>query len=165
MERGVKLAMVVAAAVCIAAGLAWDRVISTVMDEPAAQNAADGGANTNAVDDQTSRMEFTFVGSLREPEPADITATDNPRATETISATPTPRSRAVADPLSPPSIKPAVPRERLHTVTSGERLGSISKKYFGTERYWHEIMEHNNIKDPKSLRPGQVLKIPDIQKD
>lgn len=44
-----------------------------------------------------------------------------------------------------------------YTVKSGDNFWTIAKKYPGVSNT--EIMEWNNIKDAKSLRPGQKLKI------
>jgi len=47
--------------------------------------------------------------------------------------------------------------ERTHTIQPGENLYIIAHKM---ETSYHSIMAANNIKDPRELRVGQVLKIP-----
>lgn len=49
------------------------------------------------------------------------------------------------------------PKVVLHRVQKGEFLGKIAKKYRTSVR---AIITHNELKNPKSLRPGQVLRIP-----
>lgn len=49
------------------------------------------------------------------------------------------------------------PKVVMHKVQKGEFLGKIAKKYRTTVR---AIITHNELKNPKSLRVGQVLRIP-----
>lgn len=51
-------------------------------------------------------------------------------------------------------------KPRRHTVKAGQTLSSISRKYYGTPNRWRRIAEANRIRDPRKIRPGQVLKIP-----
>lgn len=47
-----------------------------------------------------------------------------------------------------------------HTIKPGDRLGDISLKYTGDILRWETIAAFNNITDPRTLRIGDVLKIP-----
>lgn len=47
-----------------------------------------------------------------------------------------------------------------HKVVSGDYLGSISEKFYGTSRYAEVIKEANNIRNPRALKPGMILVIP-----
>lgn len=49
------------------------------------------------------------------------------------------------------------PKVLVHKVQKGEFLGKIAKKYRTTVR---AIITHNELKNPKALRVGQVLRIP-----
>lgn len=49
------------------------------------------------------------------------------------------------------------PKVVLHKVQKGEYLGKIAKKYRTTVR---AIITHNELRNPKALRVGQVLRIP-----
>jgi len=53
---------------------------------------------------------------------------------------------------------------QFHTVVSGDTLGGISKKYYGTWKLYPEIFEANKpmLSDPDKIYPGQVLRIPAI---
>jgi len=51
---------------------------------------------------------------------------------------------------------------RTYTVGDGDIGGRISQKMYGTTKYWKQIMEANGIVDSRSLRPGQVLRIPPL---
>jgi nucleoid-associated protein YgaU len=57
-----------------------------------------------------------------------------------------------------------------HTVTAGETLGDISLKYYGSavKDKWMMIYEANKAvigDNPNKIRPGQVLKIPELPKE
>ncbi|MHC4106302.1 MAG: secretin N-terminal domain-containing protein, partial [Planctomycetota bacterium] len=53
---------------------------------------------------------------------------------------------------------------RYHTVCEGETLSSISKKYYGSENKWQEILNCNReIITADGIRPGQKLVIPPLQ--
>jgi nucleoid-associated protein YgaU len=67
-----------------------------------------------------------------------------------------------SDPPSlPAQADPAQPR--VHTVVSGEMLGDISLKYYGTTRHWKAIRDANKV-NPDNLKIGQKLDIPVIEK-
>lgn len=57
----------------------------------------------------------------------------------------------------------------VYTVKDKDTLQKISKKFYGTSRYWYKIYEANKniISDPDRIYPGQVINIPpvDIQKE
>lgn len=48
----------------------------------------------------------------------------------------------------------------LHTVTSGETLSEISKKYYGNPNRYNDIAKYNNIENPNKINVGQNIKIP-----
>ena len=54
---------------------------------------------------------------------------------------------------------------QFHTVVSGDTLGAISKKYYGTWRLYPEIFEANKpmLSHPDKIYPGQVLRIPPLE--
>ena len=47
-----------------------------------------------------------------------------------------------------------------YVVESGDQLDKISKKFYGTYQRYKEILGANPGLDPRSLRPGMVIKIP-----
>jgi nucleoid-associated protein YgaU len=53
-----------------------------------------------------------------------------------------------------------------YTVVSGDSLSKIAKRFFGHANRWHEIFDANRdqISNPDMIRVGQVLKIPNIDK-
>ena len=65
----------------------------------------------------------------------------------------------VADLSSP---KPATGEVKTHIVVTGETLGEISQKYYGTGKNWKKIAEANKV-DPSDLKVGQKLTIPVIE--
>ncbi|WP_205847858.1 LysM peptidoglycan-binding domain-containing protein [Anaerohalosphaera lusitana] len=50
--------------------------------------------------------------------------------------------------------------EKVHVVTKGETLSSIARDYYGNQSKWKLIQESNDIDDPKAVRPGMELVIP-----
>lgn len=49
---------------------------------------------------------------------------------------------------------------RSYTVRHGDTLSSIAARQLGYATRWHEIADLNRIRDPKSIRVGQVLRLP-----
>ncbi len=49
-----------------------------------------------------------------------------------------------------------------YTVQSGDTLGKISRKFYGTSARWQEIFNYNQdvLSDPAKLKPGMEIKIP-----
>lgn len=100
------------------------------------------------------------------------TQTEEPPATPPTSATPPP---ATATPTPPPAVTPVPPADDApsasvadspqapsteagtYVVRKGDFLSRIANKCNCTVA---EIKALNNIKDPNSIRPGQVLKVP-----
>ena len=52
-----------------------------------------------------------------------------------------------------------------HTVVSGDTYSELSEKYYGTQKYWVRIRDANPGKDPRNLRPGDVVTIPPTPND
>ena len=57
-----------------------------------------------------------------------------------------------------PASTPAAPRTT--TVVAGQTLSGIAAKELGDHRRWTEIADLNGIRDPRTLRVGQVLTLP-----
>lgn len=60
------------------------------------------------------------------------------------------------------------PAEELtieYEVKAGDNLSYISRDHYGTTDHWKKIWEANKdvIKDPNVIRPGMVLKIPNLE--
>ena len=53
---------------------------------------------------------------------------------------------------------------RSYTVQSGDTLSEIAQRQFGRASAWHAIFDANRdqLDDPDLIRPGQVLRLPDI---
>lgn len=46
------------------------------------------------------------------------------------------------------------------TLSSGESLSTLAKRYLGDVYQFHALAKYNNIAEPRRLRAGQTLKIP-----
>jgi LysM repeat protein len=75
-----------------------------------------------------------------------------PTAAATPAATPVPTVTPGATASTPPTAGPAT-----YTVQSGDTLSGIAGEHGTT---WRVLAELNKIDDPRSLRVGQVLKLP-----
>jgi len=53
---------------------------------------------------------------------------------------------------------------RTYTVKSGDTLSKIAKEHFGDANSYMEIFNANKdqLSDPDKIKPGQVLKIPEV---
>ena len=58
------------------------------------------------------------------------------------------------------------PEAQFHTVAKGDTLGKIAKQYYGNAMKYPVIFEANKpmLKDPNLIYPGQVLRIPVLDK-
>jgi nucleoid-associated protein YgaU len=73
----------------------------------------------------------------------------------------------VDSPTTQPSGVIAVPTptasgERTHVIASGENLWTISAAVYGNSKYWKKILAANPGLDPKALRVGRTLNIPEL---
>jgi nucleoid-associated protein YgaU len=60
------------------------------------------------------------------------------------------------------TVKQASPPAQYYTVTSGDTLSAIAKKYYGDANKYQAIFEANKpmLKHPDKIYPGQSLRIP-----
>lgn len=58
------------------------------------------------------------------------------------------------------------PESVFHTVERGDTLSKIAKEHYGNANKYPEIFEANKpmLKDPDKIYPGQVLRIPPLNK-
>jgi nucleoid-associated protein YgaU len=52
---------------------------------------------------------------------------------------------------------------KQHVASQGETLAGIAARYYDNPALWRKIAEANNIDNPRSLQPSQVLEIPAIE--
>ena len=53
--------------------------------------------------------------------------------------------------------------EKTHVVRRGDTLASIAALAYNDVTQWREVARNNNIEDPRSLEPGQVLTLPRLR--
>ncbi|MGB5624632.1 MAG: peptidoglycan-binding protein LysM [Woeseiaceae bacterium] len=72
--------------------------------------------------------------------------------------------KIVADDLKAPPPKPEEVEEKaeFYEIVSGDTLGGIAKKYYGSAGKYMKIFEANRdiITDPNKIYPGQKIRIP-----
>jgi len=75
-----------------------------------------------------------------------------------------PSTTQAEPPVAPPAKVVALspPARHVYVVQEGDSFYSISKKLFGTVRYFHDIQKANPDVDPKKLRPGMRVAIPEV---
>lgn len=49
---------------------------------------------------------------------------------------------------------------KVYVVKAGEHLGEIAARQLGDAQRWREIAELNNMRDPKSVKKGQRIRMP-----
>lgn len=104
---------------------------------------------------------------LSPPEPIEL------RAEAGGAAAAEPQPLGPAQPAQPAQPEPAPqqpapaasPAGRTYTVQSGDSLGRISQKVYGTTRHWRLILEANRdaIPDERRMRAGVELRIPPVE--
>jgi nucleoid-associated protein YgaU len=75
------------------------------------------------------------------------------------------RNDVVADIKVVPTAAPTgAPTAKTYTVKSGDTLSKIAKEFFGDANAYMEIFNANKdqLSDPDKIKPGQVLKIPQM---
>jgi nucleoid-associated protein YgaU len=109
---------------------------------------------------------LSFQSTKRRPDNQIIRAEVSITLTQDLEAPPpatpavgagTPTRPAPARPGTNPTPKPAA---RRYTVRRGDTLSGIAARVYGKASRWPEIAKANHIRDPRSLRVGQVLIIP-----
>jgi nucleoid-associated protein YgaU len=72
--------------------------------------------------------------------------------------------KVIADDLRAPEPKPEEPEEKaeIYEIISGDTLGAIAKRYYGSASKYVKIFEANKdiISDPNKIYPGQKIRIP-----
>lgn len=51
-------------------------------------------------------------------------------------------------------------RQKTYVVHAGDTLGAIAARKLGSASRWHDIANLNHIRDPKSIKQGQTLRLP-----
>lgn len=62
--------------------------------------------------------------------------------------------------------EPPKPEAKFYEVKSGDSLSKIAKEFYGDMKKYNAIFEANKpmLKDPNKIYPGQVLRIPPLEK-
>ncbi len=84
----------------------------------------------------------------------------NEQAGTPAAAPPSPSSSAPAASQPTEASVPAPARIETYTVKAGESLSGIAAKLYGAPQKWRAIVKANPGLDPRRLRPGQVIKLP-----
>lgn len=67
---------------------------------------------------------------------------------------------AEAAPTNPDTPAAAPASGKTYTVKRGDTLSAIAARQLGNSNRWREIADMNGIRDPRTLKVGQVLRLP-----
>ena len=83
-----------------------------------------------------------------------------PASAGAVVAMDTASSVSTPNPTSRTSDASSTSGGQTHVVAKGDTLSSISRKYFGSDKYWRQILAANKGASEKTLKIGQKLVIP-----
>ncbi len=100
-------------------------------------------------------IEARMPHSRKAGSPEEITIDEQPRFITDLPNTASTETTA--------SEEEKIETRKFHIVRKGETLSNISYKYYGSAGKWQKILNANRkaIKDPRKLRPGTRLIIPE----
>jgi len=108
------------------------------------------------------------AGCDKPAQPAPAAAAESPKDMGTVPPVgyPSPSTAGPATPLPPAPVAAepaytATTGKTTYTVQKGDGMVGIARKLLGNEHRWKEIRDLNpEIKEPYTLRVGQVIKVP-----
>ncbi|MCA1781994.1 MAG: LysM peptidoglycan-binding domain-containing protein, partial [Intrasporangiaceae bacterium] len=81
-------------------------------------------------------------------------------APDVMKAPPSPAKAAQETQANKPAGSAASGTSKTYTVKKGDTLWAIATRLLGSGAKWTELASTNNIRDPKRLQIGTVLRIP-----
>jgi len=98
------------------------------------------------------------------PAASAVTPTPGDKKQPAVKAEPgkEPRPTKSSEPPAPALPKAKRPSPRYYVIQQGDTLGSISRHFYGTTRYWRRILEANPGLDERRLRIGRRILIPSL---
>lgn len=105
----------------------------------------------------------TVEKRLLETAPVDIQPAEGDQQQPPLITSPEPGDTPAVTPKQTESEKPkpSPPTERIHIVIEGQTLSAIAMKYYNDPSQWKKIYQANIRIDPRKLRPGTKLIIPE----
>ena len=90
-------------------------------------------------------------------------APETPAPATAPAPTPAPATARVSEPAPapPPPPAPVPKRPRIHRIASGDTLGGLARRYYGSASQFRRIMEANHLTERTILKIGQEIIIPD----
>lgn len=181
MKRDVKVGLLVAAVICgVAAILLGGGLAVRPARAPSALRVQEESPAVSSLAEEPPSVAEPAAEALPEAPPEEAAVAGlAPKLTPPVAAV-AEVSEPVASPTSEPAQELPMPHEELpiappaeasplppparhvYVVQEGESFYSISKKLFGTVRYFPDIQRANPDIDPKKLRPGMRVAIPEI---
>jgi nucleoid-associated protein YgaU len=129
-------------------------------DVPAAHPPVGGVTGHPLIDGPLANSQDPLHMDVAAPEPG-----VSPGVGPGIGAVTMDHPTAIVPPITP-ATQPSttvVSGVRSHRVASGETLSIISKAVYGSAKYWDKILAANPNINPKNLKVGSTLVIPDLK--
>lgn len=131
-------------------------------DQPAARTGEpDGDASVDRVQQVIITPPSTSTPAGTEPAKTGSTQTQAsaPEAEPAPPASNQPLRIAPAQPADAAANRPAATE---YTLQPGDTFSSIAKDLYGDEKKWTAIAQANPLVDPRRLKVGQVIRLPDL---
>jgi nucleoid-associated protein YgaU len=138
----------------------WDKALNNGMPPSLSAPAAPEHTVTPTIDLQPFNSSREAVSRTPNTPVIDTLPTTQPSsqfvATSLYATDPTPPAMVQPVPAAP------APGPRTHRVASGESPYSIAQSVYGNARYYKRILAANPRIDPRHLKIGQILVIPEL---
>lgn len=99
-------------------------------------------------------------GKKQTPPAAEVKKTEKKRAEVISDFSKLPEMKDVK------TVAPAVPVKneiKEYKIQRGDTFTHLSRKFYGSIRYYRQLMEYNKISNPNSLRVGKIIKVPPLE--
>ncbi|HEY1922798.1 MAG TPA: LysM peptidoglycan-binding domain-containing protein [Tepidisphaeraceae bacterium] len=147
----------------------WDHALNSGMPPSLSAPAAPAHTVTPIIDSQPVNLSQTGVSRAANTPMIDSLPTTQPSAQFAPSLyaadpapTPVPSAPASVQPAPTAAPTPVAAGPRTHRVASGESPYSIAQSEYGNGRYFKRILAANPGIDPRHLKIGQILVIPEL---
>jgi LysM repeat protein len=129
-----------------------ERTVTPTIDPPSSPTVSHAGITPSA--------STPMIDPIPATQPSRMLMSNLPPA---YAADPAPSAApAMAPPAPMISPTPATSTPRTHRVAPGESPYSISQEVYGSGRYFKKILAANPKVDPRHLKIGQILQIPEL---
>ena len=117
--------------------------------------------NSAAVEKQTADSQITEDKKIEKTQTPAAEKIAEVKKTEEVSAKSAPSDYPKMDDSSKTVANAEKTAQIIeYTVRRGDTFSQLSKRFYGTSRYYRKLMEYNKISNPNALRVGKKIKVP-----